>query len=58
MITTDIQTPDSPHTREILETAKALGIVHYRWRDFVYKPDLPSPADRRTEAWNLGTGQA
>jgi sugar phosphate isomerase/epimerase len=43
MITTDIQTVDSPHTLAILETAKALGIRHYRWRDFVYTQDAPLP---------------
>jgi len=43
MITTDIQTPESPHTSEILETARSLGILRYRWRDFAYKPDTPIP---------------
>lgn len=43
MITTDIQTPDSPHTQHVLQTAKAQGITHYRWRDFVYDPKLPIP---------------
>jgi sugar phosphate isomerase/epimerase len=43
MITTDIQTVESPHTLAILETAKALGVRHYRWRDFVYTADAPIP---------------
>lgn len=43
MITTDIQTTDSPHAADILETAKKLGISHYRWRDFTYDPKQPIP---------------
>lgn len=43
MITTDIQTKDSPHAADILQTAKRLGINHYRWRDFTYDPKRPIP---------------
>lgn len=47
MITTDIRTADSPHALPILETAKALGITHYRWSDFVYDPARPIPEQLR-----------
>ncbi|MCC7340410.1 MAG: sugar phosphate isomerase/epimerase [Bryobacterales bacterium] len=43
MITTDIRTADSPFTVPILETAKSLGITHYRWSDFVYDTKKPIP---------------
>ncbi len=43
MITTDIRTADTPHTRSILETAKVLGITHYRWGGFTYSRDKPIP---------------
>lgn len=43
MITTAIQSTQTEHAREILETAKALGIRHYRWQDFTYTPDAPIP---------------
>jgi sugar phosphate isomerase/epimerase len=44
MITTNIQTPSTPLARDVLETAKSLGITHYRWNDFLYDPDKPLPA--------------
>ncbi|MCC6262197.1 MAG: TIM barrel protein [Bryobacterales bacterium] len=47
MITTDIRTTDSPFTLPILETAKSLGITHYRWSDFVYDPKRPIPVQLR-----------
>ncbi len=43
MLTTSIQTPGTAHARDILETAKGLGIRHYRWQDFTYRPDAPIP---------------
>lgn len=47
MITTDIRTVDSPHTLPILETAKSLGITHYRWADYLYNPAKPIPDQLR-----------
>lgn len=47
MITTDIRTADSPHVLPILETAKSLGITHYRWSDFVYDAKRPIPEQLR-----------
>ncbi|MCZ2153881.1 MAG: sugar phosphate isomerase/epimerase [Bryobacterales bacterium] len=43
MITTDIRTTDSPYARPILETAKSLGITHYRWGGFTYSQEKPIP---------------
>lgn len=47
MITTDILTADSPHAVPILETAKSLGITHYRWGSFSYSPQKPIPEQLR-----------
>lgn len=43
MITTEIKTVDSPHTEAILESAKSLGITHYRWGDLPYERAVSLP---------------
>jgi sugar phosphate isomerase/epimerase len=41
MITTDITDDKSPYANEVLGTAAALGISHYRWAQFRYTNDQP-----------------
>ena len=43
MITSSIVDERSPHAREVLKTASELGIHHYRWGGFSYKPGIGIP---------------
>lgn len=42
LMTTDIHGVDSPHAREILDTAKKLGVRDYRLGYWLHKPEVPA----------------
>lgn len=44
MITAGIVDTSSPHARDVLKTASALGILYYRWGGFRYSDEEPIPA--------------